>query len=306
MMDMSTDTPSQTTLTAPGALLPADGPRDRPLFAVAAILVFLACLAAFGAAGAWQAAGNWTRQLTNELTVQVLPDAGRDSDADAQDAAIRIARLPGVLSAEARDRAASERLLEPWLGTGELPEDLPVPRLIAVTLDPENPPASGAIETLLQEASYSVIVDDHDRWEAAVRSTASTVRFVALGLLALLTLAAAAVIAFAARASLAARWDVAEALHLVGANDSYITALFQARFFWLGLKAGLAGAVLAGLAAGGLAMMSGPSSALFFLPRLELSWSTAMIPPLFALVAGLISALAARLAVSAELRARWA
>ena len=50
-------------------LLPPDSGRDRPLFAVAAILVFLACLSAFGAAGAWRAADGWTDQLTAEITV---------------------------------------------------------------------------------------------------------------------------------------------------------------------------------------------------------------------------------------------
>jgi cell division transport system permease protein len=288
-----------------GALLPSDSAQDRPLFAVAAILVFLACLAAFGAIGAWQAAENWTRQLTNELTVQILPTPDRDSDVDAESAAALIANLPGIISVDARDRAASERLLEPWLGRGELPEDLPVPRLIAVTLDPEAPTAPGAIETLLSDQPYRVIVDDHDRWEIAVSETAHTVRLIALGLLTLLTLAAAAVIVFAARASLEARWDVAEALHLVGAPDRYITALFQGRFFWLGLKSGLTGAVLAGLAATLLSITSGPSSALFFLPRMELSWGTIIIPPLFAFVSGGISAMAARMAVSAELKARW-
>ena len=150
-----------------------------------------------------------------------------------------------------------------------------------------------------------MIVDDHERWELAVRDTAQTVRLVAVGLLSLLTLAAAAVIAFAARASLAARWDVAEALHLVGAPDGYITSLFQGRFFWLGLKAGLVGALLAGVSAWGLSVTSGPSSALFFLPRFELSWQSVMIPPLFAIIAGGISALAARLAITAELKSRW-
>ncbi|MFW5661166.1 MAG: hypothetical protein ACOC05_07240, partial [Oceanicaulis sp.] len=139
----------------------------------------------------------------------------------------------------------------------------------------------------------------------AVRRAAAAVRYFALGLVVLLTLAAAAVIAFAARASLAARWDVAEALHLVGAPDRYVTALFQSRFFWLGLKAGLAGAVLAALAAAGLAYAGGAAGTVFFLPSLELGWSVAAIPAAAALVSAAIAALSARFAVAAELKARW-
>jgi cell division transport system permease protein len=289
----------------PGKLLPSDDKHDRPLLAVAAILVFLASLAGIGAAGAWQAAEGWTAQLTDQITVQILPGQGRDADADAEAAAVEIARLPGVLSAEARGRAQSERLLEPWLGTGVLPEDLPVPRLIAVRLDPEVALAPGAIGTLLADAPYEVVVDDHARWEDAVRRAAAAVRYFGVGVVALLTFAAGAVVAFAARASLAARWDVAEALHLVGAPDSKVTDLFQRRFFMLGLKAGALGAGLAFLAALGLNALGGSAGSIFFLPRFDLHWQSFAIPAGAAIVSGLVSALTARFAVASELKARW-
>lgn len=287
-------------------LLPADAGRDRPLFAVAAILVFLACLAALGAAGAWRASEGWTAQLTDEITLQIMPGEGRDVDADAAEAGAAIATLPGVIEVDVRSRAEAEALLEPWLGTGGLPEDLPVPRLIAVRIDPENPPAPGAFEALLADAPYEVIVDRHGRWAQAVERAAAAVRYFALGLVLLLTVAAAAVVAFAARASLAARWDVAEALHLVGAKDSFIAGLFQRRFFFLGLKAGLLGAAGAAAAAWALAMAGGTAGALFFLPSLDLGWASLAIPPAAALLSGLIAALAARSAVDAALKTRWA
>lgn len=287
-------------------LLPPDAGRDRPLFAVAAILVFLACLAALGAAGAWQASEGWTQQLTDEITVQILPGEGRDPDADAAEAGGRIANLPGVVAVDVRSRDQAEALLRPWLGSGGLPDDLPVPRLIAVTIDPENPPAPGAFEALLADAPYEVIVDRHGNWAAAVERAAAAVRYFALGLVALLTIAAAAVVAFAARASLAARWDVAEALHLVGARDRFIAGLFQRRFFFLGLKAGLVGAIGAALAAWALAVLGGTAGALFFLPSLELGWGAIAIPPAAALLSGLIAATAARTAVDSALKSRWA
>lgn len=287
-------------------LLPPDAGRDRPLFAVAAILVFLACLAALGAAGAWRASEGWTQQLTDEITLQILPGEGRDADADAAEAGARIATLPGVESVDVRTRAEAEALLRPWLGSGGLPEDLPVPRIIAVEIDPESPPAPGAFEALLADAPYEVIVDRHGNWAAAVERAADAVRYFALGLVVLLTIAAAAVVAFAARASLAARWDVAEALHLVGAKDGFIAALFQRRFFFLGLKAGLVGAIGAAIAAWGLAYVGGTAGALFFLPSLELGWASLAIPPAAALISGLIAAIAARSAVDSALRSRWA
>lgn len=286
-------------------LLPPDAGRDRPLFAVAAILVFLACLAALGARGAWTSSDRWMDDLAGSLTVQVRPVEGRNAGDDASEAAGLIAALPNVASAEARSRAASEALLEPWFGTGGLPADLPVPLLIDVELsDPDILPVED-IEAVLQEAGIAATVDDHGRWSDAVARASQMARMLALGLLTLILGAAAAVIAFAARASLAARRDVADALHIVGATDSYIAGLFERRFFGLGLKAGATGAGFAALIAVLVAVGGSNADALYFLPELVLA--PVEIASLLAapLIAGAIAALSARLAVAEELRKRW-
>lgn len=286
-------------------LLPPDGGRDRPLFAVAAILVFLACLAALGARGAWTSSERWMDDLSGSLTVQIRPADDRDAHADAQEAARLIADLPGIASATARTRADSEALLEPWFGSSGLPSDLPVPLLIDVQLiDPDILPVEDIASTL-SDAGIAADIDDHGRWSEAVARAGQLARLLALGLLTLILGAAAAVIAFAARASLAARRDVADALHIVGATDAYIAGLFERRFFSLGLKAGTAGAGFAALIAILVAVGGSNADALYFLP--EMIFAPVEIASLLAapLLAGVISALSARLAVSEELRKRW-
>lgn len=285
-------------------LLPPEAGRDRPLFAVAAILVFLACLATLGAIGAWRAAEGWTAQMTSELTLQLLPAEDRDADADAEAAGALVAQIPGVRSVDVRSREEAEDLLQPWLGRS-LPDDLPLPRLIAVSVDPDNPPAEGVIEALFETEPYEILIDPHGQWSRAVERASNAVRYFALSLVVLLTGAAAAVVAFAARASLAARWDVADTLHMVGATDHYIAALFQRRFFLLGLVAGAAGSLTASLTAYALAVFGGSAGTLFFLPGLDLGWSFFFIPPIASLISGFIAATAARLSVSHALKARW-
>ncbi|WP_429912074.1 cell division protein FtsX [Glycocaulis sp.] len=286
-------------------LLPGEAGRDLPLLAVCAILVFLACLSVIGAAGAWRAAGGWSDQLVSEMTLQVLPADEGDGDAAARDAGTLASGLPGVIDVEVRARAASTALLRPWLGNTTLPDDFPLPRLVTLRIDPENRPASGAIEALFADAPYRVIVDDNRLWAGAIARASATVRYFAAGLVLLVCGAAAAVIVFAARAALSMRRDLAEALHLVGAPDSFIIALFQQRFFMLGLKAGAVGSLLALLAALCLNLAGGSAASLFFLPSLAPGWWIVIIVPVAALVSGLISAIAARLTVSAGLKARW-
>ena len=285
-------------------LLPADSGRDRPLFAVAAILVFLACLAALGARGAWTVSDGWMADLSGRMTVQILPVDGRDAEADATEAATVAEALPGVQRAVAGTRAEAEALLEPWLGGEGLPADLPVPLLVDIELAAANPATAADLTAALDAAGIPARVDDHARWSEAVVRTARLARLMALGLLLLIAGAAAAVIAFAARASLAARQSVVDALHLVGAKDEYIARLFERRFFVLGIRAGIAGAFFA-LAIALLVTYGGPGQSDGFIPVWSFSLWDGAVLLLAPVLAGLIAALSARLAVANDLRARW-
>jgi|TARA_R110002073_G_scaffold50982_1_gene134417 cell division transport system permease protein len=287
----------------PAPLLPPDSGRDRPLFFVAAILVFLACLAAIGARGAWTASAQWTADLQGAMTLQIRPVDGRDAQADAEAAAELATGLDGISGAHARTRAQSESLLAPWLGN-DLPSDIPVPILVDIVLDNGAVPPVAALQSALEDAGIVADVDDHARWIDAVARTTRLARLLALGLLALIVGAAAAVIAFAARASLAARRDVADALHLVGAEDSYIAALFERRFFTLGMKAGLAGALFAAAITLLVAFGGGAGSA-YFLPVLAIQPIETLALLAAPLIAGLIASLSARLAVAEDLKGRW-
>ncbi|MEP3072313.1 hypothetical protein [Maricaulis sp.] len=292
-----------------GRLLPPDAGRDRPLFLVAAILVFLACIAALGARGAWLQAQTWTSDLESSLTIQIRPVDERDTTADAE-AAAEIARsMDGVRDATARTREHALALLRPWLGEGNLPDDLPLPLMVEVELESETVRAASfqpeALQARLDEAGLAATVDDHSRWAAAVRRAATTAQTLGLALLALVAGAAAAVVAFAARASLAARVDVIDALHLCGAEDRFIAGLFQRRFFMLGLKSGAAGAIFAGLVSILVSIGGSPADMAFFLPQWAADPFELVLLALAPLLAGLTAAVSARLAVASDLRGRW-
>lgn len=288
-----------------GRLLPPDAGRDRPLFIVAAILVFLACIAAFGARGAWLQAQRWTTDLETSMTIQIRPVAGRDADADAGRAAELTQAMPGVEQATARGRDYALALLTPWLGEGNLPDDLPLPLLVDVRTRSGSVIDTVALQAQFDAEGMAARIDDHGRWANAVRRAAGTAQALGLGLLALLAGAAAAVIAFAARASLAARIDVIDALHLCGAEDRFIAGLFQRRFFMLGLKAGVAGAVFAGLISILVSLGDAPADMAFFLPQWAADPFEFVLLAMAPILAGLTAAISARLAVAADLRGRW-
>ena len=288
-----------------GALLPPDAGRDRPLFVVAAILVFLACIAALGARGAWLQAQRWTSDLESNITIQIRPVELGDAQLDAEEAARIALTVPGIIAAIAHDRAHAEALLAPWLGTGNLPADLPLPLLVEVRLDPQFPAPAEALQAALDAAGLNASVDDNSRWAGAVRQAARTAQTLGLSMMFLLAGAAAAVVAFAARASLAARINVIDALHICGAEDRFVAGLFQRRFFMLGLKAGIAGAVCAALVAVAASLSQSPADMVFFLPHWGMDPFELALLLLAPILAGATAAVSARLAVASDLRGRW-
>jgi cell division transport system permease protein len=254
----------------PAPFLPEKEARDGALIFVVAVLCFLACLTAMGVIAANRAAGGWTSQLTGEATVIVRPRGGETPDAAAARAAEALAGTAGVAEARALEPAKAYDLIRPWLGDVSDLEDLPVPRLVAVTLDGRHPANAQQLSAALKAQNVDATVDDHSIWIKDIRRAGGLVRWLGAGVFLLIAAAAGAVVAFATRAGLAARRDVVEVLHLAGAEDGFIATLFQVRFARVAGLAGLIGAGGAAVLGAGLRIAGGGEG---LTPALPLAWS---------------------------------
>jgi cell division transport system permease protein len=272
-------------------LLPLDPAGERWLGAVIAVLCFLACLAAVGAVAADRAAQGWARELRGEATVQVRPRVGETGATAAARAAETLAGVAGVEEAIAMDRATAEDLLRPWVGEAAL-DDLPIPHLVTVRLDPSAPASALTLSRALAEAGMDAAVDDHALWRGEVERSAATISLLGLAAFLATVFAAGAAVVYATRAGIEARRPVIETLSLSGATDASIAWLFQRRFAVLTLSAGAAGAVVAiGLVAG-LRMLGGSGG---LSPALPLAWSDVLMLSPCPLLAATVALVAARL-----------
>lgn len=283
----------------PASLLPAGDGRDGGLTFVVAVLCCFACLTALAAIASNRAAEGWRRDLRASATVQVRPRAGETPGTAAARAAEALAGVRGVSEAAAQDQAAAQKLLEPWLGRGDLPDDLPIPHLVTVELNPDHPASAAALDAALKQAGVDGEVDDQGRWLGDIERGAALARTAAVLAGLVMAAAAAAVIASATRAGLAARREVVEVLHLAGAADRFIAGLFQRRFAWLAARAGVAGALVAALVAAGGKALGGRDG---FTPVLPTGWTDLLALLPCPLLAGLVAAAAARGAAMSLLR----
>jgi cell division transport system permease protein len=284
----------------PGPLMPRGDARDGGLAFVIAVLCFFACVAALGALAADRAAGGWTAQLQDSATVLVRPEGGETADAAAARAAEALADVKGVSEARALEKDKAAALLEPWLGKEALTDDLPVPRLVTLQLDPDHPASAPALDKALKDAGIDATVDDHSLWIKDIVRAGAWARAAALAVFVLTALAAAAVIAFAARAVLASRLQIVEVLHVAGARDGYIAGLLARRFAAMAFAGGLVGALLAAGLGAALRLAGGGGG---LTPVLPVAWiDLAALAPCPLLAAG-VAAWSARGAAMRLLKA---
>ncbi len=208
------------------------------------VMCYLACLAVAGLLLINRAVNNWDKGLSREVTVQVQPVASIDIEEQLSKASVILKSTPGVLKAEILPRSEGMKLLEPWLGKSGL-EDLPIPRLIRVTIDEAGPPDYQALEAELQSQIKGASLDTHGRWRDELSHAGAKMSALAILVLVLIALASMTLAAFGARAALESNREVVEVLRLVGAENSFIAREINRRFFRLGLLGGLLGCLMA-------------------------------------------------------------
>ena len=291
----------------PGPVIPSQAGPLKSLTVTMAVMCYLACLAIGGLILINRAVSTWTSGLAREVTVQVRPVHDADIETELGRAEALLKDIPGIVSYAVLDRDAGAKLLEPWLGKRNL-ADLPIPRLIRVTINEAAPPDLEGLSEALQKVAGASL-DTHRRWQAELTRMARALSMLSFAVLFLICLSAVAMVIFATRTVLDANRQVVDVLHLVGAKDGYIARQIDRRFLKTGLWAGLIGVALGlmtffllGLTgapgAGGVADAS--RSLLFASPRIS-AWSYGLllaVPP----VATLISLVTSRMTLIRMLR----
>lgn len=225
----------------PTSIVPPDNVAARTMVLVIAIMTFLSCLTLGAVTLVRDTAAAWQTQIAREATIQIKPAEDFDIEAALAEARAIAARYPGVRSATIVDRQATARLLEPWLGQGLDIDELPVPRLVIVTIDPLERPDFDSMRTELEAKIPQATLDDHRTWVDRLVAMARTTVTIGMAVLALMLSATALTVIFATRGAMSGNGHVIEILHFVGAEARFIAAEFRHHFLVAGMKGAAAG-----------------------------------------------------------------
>jgi cell division transport system permease protein len=227
------------------SIVPEQNVVGNALVFVIAIMTFLSCLTLGAVTLVRDTASVWENQIAREATIQIKPIEGLDMEAALETAARIATGFAGVSGARIVDREATARLLEPWLGSGLNIDELPVPRLVIVTIDEASPPDFAAMRTMLAQELPSASLDDHRTWVDRLVAMARTTVTIGMAVLVLMLSATVLSVVFATRGAMAGNGHIIEVLHFVGAEAGFIAREFRQHFLLTGMKGAVAGGVAA-------------------------------------------------------------
>jgi cell division transport system permease protein len=198
-----------------------------PIPWVIAILIALVVIAAAGGLALRNLSAAATAGLSSAVSVQVIEPNPDLREARSAAAARVLTGLAGVIAVRQVPEAELVAMLEPWLGPDAGAGEVPIPALIDVELAAGAGPAEVArIEAALAAAVPGARVDAQGDFLRPVADALAALQWLALGLVTLVALATAAAVWLAARNAFAGARDTVEIMHLLGASQRQITAVF--------------------------------------------------------------------------------
>jgi cell division transport system permease protein len=233
---------------APGKapIVPPGSVTGRSLTVVIAIMGFLACLTAGAVYMINQSASAWLRDVGSEVTVQVSPDGNAEEvESRSRDIVRFLTGQIGVREVQLLSIEQSAELVEPWLGQISAVKELPLPRLIAVQIDRDNPPDISTLRAALTSKFPAGTLDDHRAWQQQIRRVTGSLALGGIAVIVLMAAATIAVVVSAARSAMASNREIIEVLNFVGADERFIARQFELHFLMLGIRAGIGGALTA-------------------------------------------------------------
>ncbi|MGE5953713.1 MAG: cell division protein FtsX [Qipengyuania vulgaris] len=273
-----------------------------PIPWVIAIMVALTVVAAGGALALSNMVSTASGDLAGSATVQIIePDAGQRA---AQVEAVQdvLGQDPAVEGFRVVPEEDIAELLEPWLGTGEEVEAVPLPSLVDVELrDGAGRDDYARLEAAMREVAPRARIDAQSDWLAPVLSALSALKWMAFALILMLGFVGAAAVWLAARNALGGNRKTIEVVHLLGGSDDQIARIFQRSILLDAVIGGVLGLVAGVLAMSLLARQFGAlqSGMVAGGTLTAIDWVLIGLVPLFAIA---IAVYTARMTVLSSLR----
>lgn len=219
-----------------------EGRLSGPMPWVIAIMLFLTLLVAAAGITLADAARKGGADLASKVTIQIIESdpVARASQKAAVARSLR--NVAGITNVRPVPDGEVRNLLEPWLGSGVVDADIPVPALVDIRL---NAPPDGrtlrSLQRRLERVAPNIRLDSHSSWMAPFFDLMAALVWLAVAVLLLLLVATSAVVILAVRSTLNTHRGTIEIMHMMGGTDLQAARLFQRRVALDSLLGGIVG-----------------------------------------------------------------
>lgn len=219
------------------------------------LLALMSCLAILALAGSFLLGAlnqKWSQGLESHYTIEIpaaLPDGrllgSKDIERVTAQMAERMESHPVVKNVEIKGSSEILDMVGPWLGDEISLPNLPVPGLLTITVAEETGPENiKALENRIKSVSDHARLVTHEDWLADLARFTTALRTSAFFISTIVLFTVAVAIGGAVRSRLRIHSDEIEILHLMGAEDRYISRQFQRHIFILAIQGALIGLLM--------------------------------------------------------------
>lgn len=218
---------------------------------ICALMVFIATLVLAGGIATHNSLNLWQKSVAESLTVQIptYDDQGKPRGElvyrDVENALMLLRTTPGVLGAILLNDDQMQDLMRPWLGSDAVISELPLPKLIDVSVDASHPPLLEQLKADLAAQVPEATLDSHRLWLGDLVRFANALLTLIGAILILLFVTIAITVVYTTNATLSIQEYILSLVHMLGAKDLYITNRYAWHNFKVALWGSLIGFVLA-------------------------------------------------------------
>ena len=215
------------------------------------LMVFIGTFICGGGMLIYNSLSGWQSGVSESLTVQIntYDEEGHERGElvmmDIEKALSILRTTPGVIGASVLSDAQMSDLMAPWVGADVAITSLPIPKLIDVAVDPNNPPFLEQLKVDLSAHVPNATMDSHRIWLAELIKLSNHILKLVIFILGLLALTIAFTVAYTTRSALKIHENVIRLVHMMGAKDLFITN----RYAWYNFKYALIGGILGAICA---------------------------------------------------------
>lgn len=217
-----------------------------------AVSVFMFAISLAGALSINSMVSNWNTSILSSLTVQIMPVNNVNSQKAIEETMIHqnkaidlLKTIDGIDEVTPLSDEQLQKLLKPWLGDEINIKNLPIPRLINVTLKKNANVDFMALSSSLANVSPRATLDSHKLWLSKLINFAGGLQKLAIITLLLVLMITSGAVVYTTKSSLGVHKQIINILHIMGAKDDYIAKQFAKRFGFLAIRGGIVGILIA-------------------------------------------------------------